>query len=219
VFQRVLGHKEMIPGSGQWYESSNTNIPNSLHYKHKCWICDGQVFSLVFWSRKYAFHLKPVFSSTNGQGKEVQDILYEIDRLPADVIPGDPVNPGMGHAHAEGVPYDQLDNQVPYLAGDFTGWRYKKMIPVHQITKNMDRDYCKLFDWCKSIGKIKRHNDTIEECSKRERKDLNAVRTRQALKYTYGDGGAGAPGWPSFIKQMRYKKPFIVNGYEMNDMF
>jgi hypothetical protein len=34
-------------------------------------------------------------------------------------------DPGAGLGHAEGaVPYDELEDRVPYLAGSFTGWRY-----------------------------------------------------------------------------------------------
>jgi hypothetical protein len=67
---------------------------------------------------------------------------------------------------------------VPYIAADFTGWRYKKMVPVHQMTKDLDNYHSKLFDFCKSIGKIKKHTDTLEECSKKERKEFEAMRVR-----------------------------------------
>jgi hypothetical protein len=37
---------------------------------------------------------------------------------------------------------------------------------------------------------------------------------KHTLEYTY------EPGWiRSFKNSLRYKKPFIVNGYEMNDWF
>jgi hypothetical protein len=32
------------------------------------------------------------------------------------------------------LPYEKLEEKVPYLTGSFTGWRYKKMIPLHLFT-------------------------------------------------------------------------------------
>ena len=39
IFQRMLGHKEDQPGSGQWYESSKNAVACKPHYKNECWIC------------------------------------------------------------------------------------------------------------------------------------------------------------------------------------
>jgi hypothetical protein len=63
VLQRMLGHKSLQPGSAQWYESSNAAIPNAQHYKHQCWLCDGHVYGVIFWSRKDGFRLGPLFTS------------------------------------------------------------------------------------------------------------------------------------------------------------
>jgi len=32
------------------------------------------------------------------------------------------------------LPYEELEDKIPYLAGSFSGWRYKKMIPLHHFT-------------------------------------------------------------------------------------
>ena len=51
IYQRVLGHKDDIPGSGQWREvSTETTPPDSLND----WITDKYVYSLVFWSKNFA---------------------------------------------------------------------------------------------------------------------------------------------------------------------
>ena len=34
-----------------------------------------------------------------------------------------------------------------------------------------------------------------------------------------GTEGQNNSGWPFFFKSMRYKKPFIINGYDLNEMF
>lgn len=46
IFQRYLGHKNLIPGSGQWRMLTETG--------QKCWICSGSIFTLVFWTKSFA---------------------------------------------------------------------------------------------------------------------------------------------------------------------
>jgi len=46
-------------------------------------------------------------------------------------------NPGIGFVRGD-LPYDQLEEKLPYLAASFTGWRYKQMIPLHEFTKSLD---------------------------------------------------------------------------------
>ena len=82
----MLGWKHLVPGSGQWYEASHSVVSNITHPKNKCWICEGHIFSVIFWSPKYAIRLKPIFSSVKGQGKEAELIKFEIEKLPAGLI-------------------------------------------------------------------------------------------------------------------------------------
>jgi hypothetical protein len=42
VFERQLGHKPEIPGSGQWRMLENGD--------RKCWCCDNQIYTIIFWS-------------------------------------------------------------------------------------------------------------------------------------------------------------------------
>ena len=74
VFQRVLGHKNDMPGSGMWYESSNA-VACPPHYKNNCWICDGHVYSVIFWSKGMAYKLDPLFDK-----KQSEIVRFEIDR-------------------------------------------------------------------------------------------------------------------------------------------
>jgi hypothetical protein len=42
VFQRYMGHKAEMPGSGQW---------QMLTEKHDhCWVCDKWIYGIVFWN-------------------------------------------------------------------------------------------------------------------------------------------------------------------------
>ena len=43
IFQRQLGHKVDIPGSGQWQQLTKPT--------QKCWICANYTYTLVFWTK------------------------------------------------------------------------------------------------------------------------------------------------------------------------
>ena len=45
IITRNLGHKIDIPGSGQWRLMTDNNKGD-----HDCWICDKQIYSLIFWN-------------------------------------------------------------------------------------------------------------------------------------------------------------------------
>ena len=54
----------------------------------------------------------------------------------------------------------------------------------------------------------------MKDCTKSEKKGYYHKLLSHVLEYTY------EPGWPkSFKNSLRYKKPFIVNGYEVNQWF
>ena len=42
ILQRVLGHKDDMPGSGQWRMITTLN--------DQCWVCQFWKYSLVFWN-------------------------------------------------------------------------------------------------------------------------------------------------------------------------
>ena len=51
IYQRILGHKDDMPGSGQWIETSNETTPPELLND---WITDKSIYTLIFWSKSYA---------------------------------------------------------------------------------------------------------------------------------------------------------------------
>lgn len=66
--------------------------------------------------------MNPILSST-----DAERVRYEIDKIPEDF------KPELGFTNGS-LPYEQLDDKIPYIAGSFTGWHYKKMIPLHDFT-------------------------------------------------------------------------------------
>lgn len=51
VLTRFIGHREDMPGSGQW--KMQTEIE-----KDKCWHCDNWMYSIVFWSPKIGEYIE-----------------------------------------------------------------------------------------------------------------------------------------------------------------
>ena len=42
IFTRALGHKNDIPGLGQWRMVEDSS--------EGCWVCDKEIYSLIFWN-------------------------------------------------------------------------------------------------------------------------------------------------------------------------
>ena len=72
------------------------------------------------------------------------------------------------------MPYDQLEEKTPYIAASFTGWRYKKMIPLHEFTRQMDLEYLEPFEIAKDEGLVRRRIPR-EEMSEREMAHVKVI--------------------------------------------
>ena len=73
-----------------------------------------------------AFKLNPVLDK-----EKTDEIRFEIDR---DLGEEDPMELIYENTN---VKYRNLKNQVPYICGSFTGWRYRKMTSLEDFTKNL----------------------------------------------------------------------------------
>lgn len=197
VFQRMIGLKQEQPGSGQWFESSQATVSNKKHYKNDCWICEKHVYSVILWSRGRAFLLNPVFNKDQS-GK----LVYEIDFIPQDVEEEE--DPGLGHVNGN-VSYDRLENKIPYLCGSFTGWRYKKMVPLHEFNQGMDKEWKDPFEQCKANGTIKFSKTKDDDLTTREKTELEIMASKQRKNYRVH--------WAKYFnKYLMYKNPYIING-------
>jgi hypothetical protein len=131
-------------GSGQWYEASKTAVHAPRHPKYDCWMCAKHNFSLLLWSRGKAYTLKP-FVDENIADQIRKVIDNEVPHLlpprePDEENPYDPLDPGLGFAKGN-VPYEELENRIPYITGSFTGWRYRKMLPLHEYIQLIDKEF------------------------------------------------------------------------------
>jgi hypothetical protein len=92
---------------------------------------------------------------------------------------------------------------------------------VYDMCNSFDSDYLEPFERCKSYYTQFKHKNfkTTDDLKKRdnlaERKQFNDMRFRSAKDYSFG-----VQGWvKEFKNHMPYKKPFVVNGFEINDLF
>ena len=135
VFQRIIGFKKEMPGSGQWYESSPRTSHLKKHYKNDCWICEKHIYSILIWSRGRAYILNPILPAS-----ETEIVSYQIDLVESEIDTNNEnldMNPGLGHVKGN-LTYEEFEDRIPYITGSFTGWRYKKMRPIHEWCMKLD---------------------------------------------------------------------------------
>jgi len=61
-----------------------------------------------------------------------------------------------------------MENKVPYISGSFIGWRYKKMIPLHEFTKSIDKDSKDPMEIGKYEGNIRQKLNSVGEFNEYE---------------------------------------------------
>ena len=140
----MLGHKEDIPGSGQWYESSKNAVACKPHYKNECWFCEGHVYSIIFWSKGMCYKLNPILPKD-----KTEQIRYEID---SDFGPSEDEDIMYTNGNLK---YSALEDQVPYLCASFTGWRYMKMYELQKFNERFE-ERLDAFDIACSLGQIRK---------------------------------------------------------------
>ena len=201
----MLGHKDKLEhyGSGQWYESSKNAVACKTHYKNECWICEKHVYSVIFWSKAKAYQLNPVLSK-----EKTDEVRFEIDRDLVDEDPGELIYENTN------VKYRYLENQVPYICGSFTGWRYRKMIPLEEFTKQLAHGgeaidpYEIAFEHAVSQGRIRKRTRGYydKNANDYEKAYIDIARIEERLRYVYG--------WRHFFaKHLRYRRPYCLNSH------
>ena len=146
-----------------------------------------------------AYRLQPILNA-----EQTEPIRFEIDQV--EVLPGE-LEFDNGH-----VSYEDLENKQPYLAGSFTGWRYRKMKLLHEYTAAMTKRPRDFLEVAQDMRKVRRKCATLDDCSKVEKRWVEICRLSEQLRYTYQ--------WPHYFKQgIKYKLPFIINGHLFREPF
>ena len=146
----MLGHKEDIPGSGQWYETSSNAVACRQHYKNDCYACEGHVYCIFFWSKGMCYKLNPILDK-----QRTRQMMFEIDH---DFGPSEDHEIMFENTN---ISYSKLENQVPFLCGSFTGWRYKKMINLEDFNERFEERQDS-FDVACQMDFIRKRVDKVE---------------------------------------------------------
>jgi len=110
-------------------------------------------------------------------GDAADPIRYEIDHVQEQ---DREIGFAAGH-----LPYEDLQDKVPYIAGDFTGWRYKRMLPLHEVCHRYDPNPRNFFEHAQDMKKIRRYADSIDDCNNVEKRWVEIYRMQEQLRYTY----------------------------------
>lgn len=108
IFSRYLGHKDDIPGSGQWKMIDDN--------QGDCWICDREIYSIIFWNR--------IIGTMQIRKISAADQQYLIEEV-------NDIN------HNE-MPKTEDDN--PLIYGQFTNWKPKRMYEIREYCDKINRD-------------------------------------------------------------------------------
>lgn len=97
---RVLGHKSILPGSGQWRI-------NKKFDKTACWYCANWVFSLIFWNQEIG--IRNANNNINIESREKKRVIELIRQNDPDYM-----------SHPD----------VPMLFSNATNWRGKPFMKL-----------------------------------------------------------------------------------------
>ena len=103
------------------------------------------------------------------------------------------------------VDYRQLPDQVPFVCGSFTGWRYKKMLSLEEFNEGFD-ERGDPFEMALSLNQIRKHITKIEYCNEHEQKYMEIAAANERIRLTYD--------WRNFFAQnLRFKRPILFNSH------
>ena len=101
--------------------------------------------------------MQPILDQT-----EAEKLCYQIDLDSSQ-------EPGLGYVNG-------ANEEGPVIAGSFTGWRFKKMRPLHEWTSLLDAaDAESTFDLAKRKRLIRQHAFDVDDLTERERFTLEMV--------------------------------------------
>ena len=131
TFTRYLGHKTEMPGSGQW-----RMIATSNDTQERCWVCNLEVYSLVFWSRDFGLKHQRELYQHGIDELAYENQLWELEAMnekrgiKIDYL----TDKGNPQLHAKGhkvVGY-------PQIYGEFNNWKPQRMYTVEELCYIMD---------------------------------------------------------------------------------
>ena len=109
-----------------------------------CWICDREVYTLIFWS--------PIIGRLEMRKVSAADQTFIIKNI-------DEFNP---HRQVE-----ERDN-VPHIYGQFTNWKPKRMFAIRDYCYRIDHKKPNIFDKCSRAGDFRHEVDGVKDLNEEE---------------------------------------------------
>ena len=103
------------------------------------------------------YKLNPILSKD-----KTDEIRFEIDRDFGEQEEKDAMYENTN------LKYSKLENQVPFVCGSFTGWRYRRMIPLEDFNRSYDEEQEDPFDIACSQGHIRKRVTSRDQCNEYE---------------------------------------------------
>ena len=107
--QRNLGHKRLMPGSGQWQMQT-------LFEPDSCWYCNNYSYCLFFWNEEIG-----IFNEKNSIGIDKLNKLKLVETI---------------RMHNEDTYMDH--EEVPVLHSSCTGWRPKPFMTLMDFLETLE---------------------------------------------------------------------------------
>ena len=181
---RKLGHKDDIPGAGQW------NVFTESHKgQNNCWLCDHQVYSMIFWNQEIGeVHLNNI---------ECDDLDFIVSHL-------EQINK-KGEAEKKlRESFKPGDDQCPLIYGQFTNWEPKRMFDMREFCERINQDKPDIFEMCRTKKLIDEDVRSVEKLNEEDR-----ISYEREVRFYYN---SYRKIWKDIVqKYMKYKKPHLVN--------
>ena len=129
IFSRKLGHKIDIPGSGQW-----KMVTGETKRDNECWVCDRQVYTLIFWNELIGAAEMSNFSMEDKN--YIIDYIKKFENLNAGKQSNFPTQDEPNHL------------KHPQIYGQFTNWQPKPMYEIKEFCDKLNVNKPNIFKDC-----------------------------------------------------------------------
>jgi len=211
IYQRILGHKEDMPGSGQWIETSTATAPPDLLND---WITNKGIYTLVFWSKKLAKEVRMKAQYTEKEMARITQLLRkpDLDKIRERCFNmTNKLRPLPYYQNGELVVPKRPFKMPPLLAGSMNNWQYTQMYKIEDLVAMLDRRYEDPIRALIERGELRDNLQREEEMSKVDLQKYLKLRLKQEQEYRRD--------WLSILMNRcsRYKAPYLINFSEFED--
>ena len=154
-----------------------------------CWVCDRQIFSLIFWNEYIGYSQAAAVS--------IKDRNFLINKIKE-------WNRFEETDKTENTPYPGNQTVFPTIYGDFTNWKPKRMFEIREYCDRINSYKPNIFELCKQNEVINPWANSIKDL-----KGDQMQRYQREVKMHYD---SYRTKWKDIIQgELKYKNPHIVN--------